>query len=103
MRSLLLSIVVVFYLSVPPALAENRATTVYCGKNWITFVAQLKVAKVKLDRRGFTIRKSQVLTVTADMPNNDHIVMARSSRDSKVIIFYHVTRVDYTKIIGCLD
>lgn len=103
MRAILLVACVLAMFSGPSALAKSEETTVYCGKNWITFVAQLGVGKVKLDQRGFTIRKSQVLTVTDDMPNNTYIVMARSPTDPKVTALYYVNFIDYVKIIGCLD
>ena len=84
-------------------LAVANSITVYCGKSWVTFHGWIEIANVKMDSRGFRIRKSEVITVTADTPNGTFIVMVQSRVDPKGSVIYFVSFEDYAKIIECLD
>ena len=97
------AILAVTFLVAANGLAVADSITVYCGKSWVTFDGWLKIANVKLDSRGFTIRKSEVITVTADRPNGTFIVVVKGRLDPKGSNFYYVSFKDYAEIIECLD
>ena len=103
LRAVRVAILAVTFLVAANGLAVADSITVYCCESWVTFDGRLKIENVKMDSRGFTIRKSEVIMVTANKPNGPFIVVVKARLDPKGSNFYYVSFKDYAEIIECLD